>query len=198
MRSGSPLKLKQYLSRGAKVRKRLFIGTFTPIDYGQVKKEVESLGIEGKWVEPENLHITFRFLGDVEEEKIPQIAKMLRGKLKNAQKFKVQYRGLGTFKRNGIDRVLWVGVLSEGIEEVKRVVDQALMPFGFTPEESYTPHLTLLRIKKLRRRIKFKNYLHRMKDYLFKEREESSVCLIESKLTSKGPVYSIVEEFHLD
>ncbi|WP_456341971.1 RNA 2',3'-cyclic phosphodiesterase [Thermovibrio sp.] len=179
------------------MKKRLFVGTFTPIDFKEVKREVERLGVEGKWVEPENLHITFRFIGEVEEEKVPQIAKMLKGSLKGAPPFKVEYRGLGTFKRNGIERVLWVGIRSDEIREIKKRVDRALMPFGFAPEENFTPHLTLLRIKRLKRRIKFRNYVGSMKEYLFKEREERKVYLIESKLTPEGPIYKVVEEFEL-
>ncbi|WP_457679506.1 RNA 2',3'-cyclic phosphodiesterase [Thermovibrio sp.] len=179
------------------MKKRLFVGTFTPVNFKEVKRKVEELGVEGKWVEEENLHITFRFLGEVEEGKIPQISQMLRGKLKGASPFKVNYKGLGTFKRNGIERVLWIGIESEGIKEVKRRVDQALMPFGFPIEEGFIPHLTLLRIKKLKRRIKFRNYLYSMREHLFLTRVENRVCLIESSLTPKGPIYKVVEEFNL-
>jgi len=179
------------------MKKRLFVGTFTPLDFKDVKREIEGLGVEGKWVEPENLHITFRFIGEVEEETVPQIARMLRGKLRGAPPFRVEYRGLGTFRKNGLERVLWVGIRSEEIGEIKRRVDRALMPFGFTPEENFTPHLTLLRIKRMRRRIKFRNYLHSMKEHLFEEREERKICLIESRLTPRGPVYKVVEEFDL-
>ncbi len=180
-----------------RVKRRLFVGTFTPIDFKEVKERVEGLGIEGKWVEPENLHLTFRFLGEVEEEKVRQIVQMLKGRLRGAPPFKVKYRGLGTFKKNGVERVLWIGVYSEEIGEVKRRVDQALMPFGFTPEENFTPHVTLLRIKRVRRRIKFRSYIHSMEEYLFCEREERRVCLVESKLTPQGPKYKVVEEFQL-
>jgi len=180
-------------------KKRLFVGIFTPLDFEEVRREVEELGVVGKWVERENLHVTLRFIGEVEEEKVPQIARMLKGRLKGAPKVRLSYRGLGTFNRNGLPRVLWVGVEGEGLKEVKRRVDQALMPFGLPPEdeESYRPHITLLRIKKLRRRGKFSGILFRMREFDFGGKESSKVCLIESKLTPEGPVYEVVEEFPL-
>jgi len=180
-------------------KKRVFVGIFTPLDFERVKREVEGLGVVGKWVERENLHITLRFIGEVEEEKLPQIATMLRAKLRGAPPLRLSYRGLGTFSRNGSPRVLWVGVEGEGLRELKRRVDQALMPFGLSPEreEDYRPHITLLRIKKLRRRGKFNGIISRMKEFEFGEQEDIKVCLIESRLTPQGPVYKVVEEFAL-
>ena len=148
--------------------------------------------------EPCNLHITFRFLGDVEEEKITQISRMLKQKLQDAKVFKVVYVGLGIFEKKGKPAVLWVGVESEGIEELKKRIDSALMPFGFPPEDQFKPHVTLLRIKRLKRRTRFKSYLFKMREHVFVERVEKSVALVESRLTPQGPVYTPLEEFILD
>ena len=180
------------------MKKRLFVGTLVSIpEFKEVKRFISSLKIEGKWVEEENLHFTYRFLGDVEEEKIPQIVGFLKQKLKGAPSPKVIYRGLGVFPNRERPRVLWVGVDSEGVKEVKSRVDRALMPFGFQVEENFTPHVTLLRIKKMRHRGKFSSYLFKMKEFVFAERVEPKVALIESRLTERGPVYSVVEEFCL-
>ena len=180
------------------MKKRLFVGTFVSIpEFREVKRYVSSLKIEGKWVEEENLHFTYRFLGDVEEEKIPQIVGFLRQKLKGAPSPKITYRGLGVFPSKERPRVLWIGVESEEVKEVKALIDSALMPFGFSLEEGFTPHVTLLRIKKMRHRGKFSSYLFKMKEFVFAERMEPKVSLIESRLTEKGPIYSVVEEFCL-
>ena len=180
-------------------KKRLFVGTLVSIPgVFEVKRFISSIKVEGKWVEEENLHFTYRFLGEFEEERIPQLIKFLKQKLKGAGAPKVIYRGLGVFPSKERPRVLWVGVESEGIGEVKRRVDQALMPFGFPVEESFTPHVTLLRIKRMRHRGKFNSYLFKMKDFVFEEKVEPKVSLIESRLTEKGPIYSVLEEFSLD
>ncbi|RUM43442.1 MAG: RNA 2',3'-cyclic phosphodiesterase [Desulfurobacterium sp.] len=180
-------------------KKRLFVGTLTSVvGLEEVREFIDSLGIVGKWVEKENLHFTYRFLGDVEEEKIKGIAGMLRGRLKGVRAPTVEYRGLGVFPSLRSPRVLWVGVESETIYEVKRRVDMALLPFGFPPEEGFTPHLTLLRIKKMRHQTRFKNYIFKMREHLFERKVEAKVCLIESKLTPRGPVYSVLEEILLD
>ncbi|TCK04533.1 RNA 2',3'-cyclic phosphodiesterase [Phorcysia thermohydrogeniphila] len=180
-------------------KKRLFIGTLTFVSGLEAVREViDSLGITGKWVERENIHFTYRFLGDVDEEKIPSIASMLKGKLRGVRAPLVEYKGLGVFPSLRSPRVLWVGMNSEALYEVKRKVDMALLPFGFPLEERFTPHLTLLRIKKLRHQTKFKNYLFKMREHLFERKLEAKVCLIESKLTPQGPIYSVLEEILLD
>ena len=180
-------------------KKRLFVGTLTVVSgLDAVRKAIDSMGIIGKWVEEENIHFTYRFLGDVEEERIPSIAKMLKGKLKGVKAPVVEYKGLGVFPSLRSPRVLWVGMESEDLQEVKRRVDLALMPFGFPPEDNFTPHLTLLRIKKLRHFTRFRNYLFQMKDHFFERKVESRLCLIESRLTPEGPIYSVLEEVVLD
>ena len=180
-------------------KKRLFVGTLTSVaGLESVKRFIDSLGIIGKWVEKENLHFTYRFLGDVDEERIPSILSMLKGRLKGVKAPFVEYKGLGVFPSLRSPRVLWVGMNSEALYEVKKRVDMALLPFGFPLEERFTPHLTLLRIKKMKHQTKFKNYLFKMKEHLFERKLEAKVCLIESKLTSQGPIYSVLEEIVLD
>ncbi|SMP07234.1 2'-5' RNA ligase [Desulfurobacterium pacificum] len=181
------------------MKKRLFIGTKVRLDeLDKVRKEITSFGIEGKWVEEENLHFTYRFLGDFEEEKIPPLILSLKGKLKLCRAPEVVYRGVGFFEKKGIPRVFFVRVESEGIQRIKNAVDQALLPFGYPLDKEFVPHVTLLRIKRFRRATKFKSYVHRMKDFVFGEGKVNVVTLFESKLTSQGPIYTAVEEFHLD
>jgi 2'-5' RNA ligase len=186
---------------GGAVKRRLFIGVLVPAlkeKSQKIKEEMSRLQVEGKWVEPENLHFTLRFLGEIEEFKVNQIKQSLKLKLKGAKKIPTRYKGLGVFPNGEKPRVLWIGVESEGLAEIKKRVDQALTPFGFIPEKNYTPHVTLLRIKKLRRSTKFKQLLFRLKEELFLEQTETKVALIESKLSSEGPTYTVVEEFKLD
>ncbi len=177
------------------MKRRLFVGVFTPFDFSFLKRELDSLGIEGKWVEGENLHLTFRFLGEVEEERISLICRSLSLKLKLAWPANLKYVGLGTFKKNGLDKVLWVGVKGEGLSLIKQKIDEALFPFGFQLEKDFKPHITLLRIKKLKRRGKFAQLLFKMRERVFGEKVVNKVCLIESKLSQRGPTYIVLEEF---
>ncbi|WP_456455360.1 RNA 2',3'-cyclic phosphodiesterase [Thermovibrio sp.] len=177
------------------MKKRLFVGVFTPFDFSFLKEEVDSLGVEGKWVEEENLHLTFRFLGQVQEDRISLICRSLSLKLKLARPLSLEYVGLGTFKKSGLDRVLWVGVKGEGIDLIKLRVDEALAPFGFLPEKDFKPHITLLRIKRLRRRGKFSQLIFKMREHTFGRKFINKVCLIESKLSQSGPTYTVLEEF---
>jgi len=179
-------------------KRRLFIGSMVRVqNLPEVREKIEELQIEGKWVEPENLHFTYRFLGEIEEERIPQIKLALSGSLRKAKPHKVELKGLGVFKRNGVPSILWVGVVSDEVIEIKKLIDKSLKVFGFAPEEKFTPHVTLLRIKRFRHRAKFNSYLLKMRDFSFGSKTEKSIYLVESKLTSKGPKYTVLEEFSL-
>lgn len=181
------------------MKRRLFVGTKVKLTGLEgIRKEITSFGIEGKWVEEENLHFTYRFLGDFEEEKIPPLLLSLKGKLKLCKAPEVVYRGVGFFEKKGIPRVFFVKVESDNLQEVKNAIDQALLPFGFPLEENFVPHVTLLRIKRFRRATKFKNYVYRMKDFVFGKEKANVVTLFESKLTPQGPIYTALEEFYLD
>lgn len=177
------------------MKRRLFVGVFTPFDFSFLKRELNHLGIEGKWVEEENLHLTFRFLGEVEEERISLICRSLSLKLKLARPLNLKCVGLGTFKKNGLDKVLWVGVKGEGLSLVKQKVDEALLPFGFQLEKDFKPHITLLRIKRLKRRGKFAQLLFKLREHFFGEKFINKIFLIESKLSQSGPTYTVLEEF---
>lgn len=93
-----------------------------------------------KWVDPKNLHLTLKFIGESNDPE--GISKALDG-VKGAA-FEIGLKGLGTFPR-----VLWIGV--EAPPEMKllaRRIDQALTPLGIPLEaRAFSPHLTLARLK---------------------------------------------------
>ncbi len=183
------------------MKKRLFIGTTVTIpssEIKKIKKDISNLDIFGKWVEEENLHFTYRFLGEILSPFVPEISKNLKKSLSNIKQIEAELKGLGVFPNHKTPRVLWIGVNAPGIEVIKSAVDESLKPMGFKEEnKEFIPHVTVLRIKKFRHRIKFSNYLNKMKDYLFLKTTVKEVSLIESILTSDGPVYKKLETVKL-
>lgn len=105
---------------------------------------------DARWVNPDSIHLTLKFLGDTPEAAIPEIAAALNGITAALAPFDVSLAGVGAFPHAKKARVFWVGV-DAGTNELKaisREVDSALAPLGFPPESRpFSPHLTLARFK---------------------------------------------------
>ncbi len=184
--------------------KRLFIAAKIPIEDNfkqlldiikfHLKKEII------KWVELENLHITFQFLGDTDEELIPEITSSLNKLQLQVKSFKYHLEGLGIFNNMNNPRVLWIGIKPvEDLIVLKELIDRNLidLDFKFKNEHDFKPHLTIGRIKKIRNFNKLKNTLHFNQDILFQEVTVNQVDLFESTLTPDGPIYTSLSKFNL-
>ncbi|GAB6066061.1 RNA 2',3'-cyclic phosphodiesterase [Aquifex pyrophilus] len=182
---------------------RAFVGFFTSKTIHEVSerlKEEADLKLMGKWVEPQNLHMTLQFLGDITEQQAIDVIKNLQEISKRFIPFKVKYKGLGVFPDVRNPRVLWIGV-SEGANKLKNLakeVERRNARRGIIPKgsKSFVPHVTICRIKRADK--KFLNFmLKKYKTVEFGEEEVNKLALISSTLTSVGPIYSVVEEFYL-
>ena len=102
------------------------------------------------WTAPGAMHLTLKFLGQVPEVRVDEIAAAVRSALFGVRPFEIEVSGLGGFPDVARPRVLWAGV-GAGAPELARVaaaVDRALLPLGFPLEErGFTAHVTLARVK---------------------------------------------------
>ena len=180
---------------------RAFVGFFTTKKLYEhvekLEKQTESF-IKGKWVEPQNLHMTFQFLGYIEEEKLVDVIKNIQTLANRYKPIHVKYRALGVFPSVDKARVLWIGV-SEGskqlIDLAKEVV-RANRRSGIRDEgKPFYPHVTICRIKEFDRK-RLKDLLKRYENTNFGEEVLDRIALIKSSLTSIGPIYTVLEEFY--
>lgn len=124
----------------------------------RIGREFRSLGQEVRiqWVRPDSIHLTLKFLGDIDERLIGDIQQALTLAVAAQPQFSVEVGGAGAFPDPRAPRVLWLG-LSGHVEALVRLaaeVDQALIALGFPPEaKPYSPHLTLARIKERSREM---------------------------------------------
>jgi RNA 2',3'-cyclic 3'-phosphodiesterase len=175
--------------------KRLFFGTFidsTIFQYifEELQSEFSSV-TQGKWVEPDNLHFTYQFLGDTDVSIIPEIKYNLGNYLKTHNSG-LLIQGLGVFPKIKRANVLFTNIycMDKIIFEIQKQIEKVMQKFGFQPEKrEFTPHLTLQRIKKSDT-SELKILLDKYKSHKFGYLDSFSVDLIESKLTPKGPIYS--------
>jgi len=104
-----------------------------------------------RWADPGTLHLTLKFLGDMPEDAVPEIASALVTIAARQAPLSLEVAGFGVFPRRGPPRVLWVGVGgdTEPLAALVEAVDDALAPLG-VPRETrpYHPHITLGRVKR--------------------------------------------------
>jgi len=119
----------------------------------RVQRFLEELreGISGvTWVAPQNLHVTLKFLGDVEEARIDEVCRTVAEAVASCAPFDLQVRGVGAFPRIERPQTLWLGLAAgrEQLVELYRPVNRLLHQLGFPREErQFAPHLTIGRIR---------------------------------------------------
>lgn len=152
----------------------------------------DGLRIKARPVPVENMHFTLQFLGEVAEDRIPQVCAALRAVAFSP--LELEIRGVGAFPGPEAPRVVWVGTDrsgGEGMAELARSVRGALEPLGFPRNGTFKPHLTVLRIKDKIGDIA--GELGRFGRTVFGRIVVSEIRLKQSRLTPSGPVYSDLE-----
>jgi 2'-5' RNA ligase len=123
----------------------------------QARRELSRVTSEARlqWVRPESIHLTLKFLGDIEETRVGAICQALGHAAGQSSSFSVDVRGLGVFPDHRAPRVLWVGLHPpDSLTRLAEQVEAALAPLGFPAENKpFRPHLTLARIKDRSREI---------------------------------------------
>ncbi len=156
-----------------------------------------------KWVTPEGIHLTLKFLGNVAGAKIPHIVRALESIAIGFPSFRLEISGLGAFPNWKQLRVLWVGIGGETnqLMSLQQLIDKALTPHGFSPEaRPFTPHLTLarLRAEALPRDKQNFNELIQKTPFIGKyEMEVKSISLMRSQLFPTGAVYTCLAQIAL-
>ena len=103
-----------------------------------------------RWVRPQGIHLTLKFLGEILASKVDTVSVAMVGACAAYAPFSLSIRGLGCFPNLRRPRVLWVGVEEPTgvLAALQRDVERALAPLGFPPEtRPFSPHLTLGRVK---------------------------------------------------
>ena len=147
-----------------------------------------------KWVAFENLHITLKFLGEIDENMRSEMNSAITGACEKHHPFQTILKGLGCFPNARNPRVLWVGV-EQGHQDLCSLaadLEGSLAPLGFKPEKRFHPHLTIGRIKKP---CKVDHIL--AKALVTDTFGVDSVVLFKSTLKPDGPVYEPLDRYCL-
>jgi 2'-5' RNA ligase len=151
-----------------------------------------------RWVEPGNIHLTLKFLGDTETSSIGAIESRLEEVASGFGPFEIRLGKLGCFPNPRRPRVVWVGIEGnlEPLLGLQQAVEQSLAELGWPPESRrFHPHLTLGRVKDSRQVIEARLPWGRQR--ADGQQYVNEVCLIESDLRPTGAVYSVLKRANL-
>ena len=188
---------------------RTFIAVNFPVEtihkitrvMGDLKSQTSAAAI--KWVAPEALHLTLKFIGELPEEKVAEVTALLTKTLQGLSPFEIEIHGLGMYPNAKNPRVIWLGILGgEPLFKIHKILDRALAPLDIPSDRlHYAPHLTLAR---LRQRTDPEIVRSIGKTVSQFEIDSLGVVvidqihLIQSTLTPQGPLYSSLHNVPLD
>lgn len=146
-----------------------------------------------KWVEPENLHITIKFLGEVLSRDIYHICQAVKQAVASIEPFPLVLGGAGAFPDVVRPRTIWLG-FTAGAEELVRLqqsVERALLPLGFPREgRPFKAHLTLGRVRRANPGLaRLAQLLREQAEFKGAETFVEQVVVFSSQLTPQGPIY---------
>jgi 2'-5' RNA ligase len=178
--------------------------TFIAIDLGKpirdrlvaLQQTLARAGTEVKWVEPENLHVTLLFLGEVDDRAVVELCRAVTDCCAGLAGFRLEVERVGCFPNPRRPRTVWAGV-GEGTQEVVALHDALeppLLELGCYRREDrpYTPHITLGRVRGDRSTDPLAAALNRHAGWQAGVAEVREVLVMSSELTPAGPVYTVL------
>ena len=135
---------------------RCFISVTLPDDVrrpmADLIAELKKTKPDVSWVPAENIHLTLKFLGNIDDSLIPLIKERITKKLSHYNAFYIKIVGVGCFPSERRPRVLWIGVeRSDLLNSIQKDMEAEVEEFGFAPEDRpFSPHLTFGRVRSQR------------------------------------------------
>ena len=183
---------------------RLFVAVNLPADERRrawaAAAPLRAAHLPVRWVAEDAIHLTLRFLGEVEQDRVAGIQDGLGGAVRTARPFPVTIGGVGAFPSLDKPRVVWLGIEHHpALELLANDVELALMGLSFEPElRPFSPHVTLGRVERTARRGAFQDFarLAAGVDYAGATLVES-VDLMQSVLGPRGASYTVLSRARL-
>lgn len=163
-----------------------------------LSERLRRANVRASWVAAERVHLTLRFLGEVNPDDVERVSGLLEDGCKTLAPFELHVREVGAFPNLRSPRVIWAGVgpLESGLIRAHGVAEEAARAIGIPPEtKPFRPHLTLARVKDRRNANELARYVEREKGFDGGSFSARTVALFSSRLTPRGPVYRRLQEF---
>ncbi len=146
-----------------------------------------------KWVQPEQIHLTLKFLGDVSDAKLTQVCDVVRRTAGEFDGFDFEVKGLGVFGRPA--RIVWAGIAAcPPMMQLQAELERRFAEIGWEPEgRAFAGHLTLCRVKQAAAGKKLADAVKQMgQNETLGLVSASEIVLYQSQLSSAGPFYTAV------
>ena len=156
-----------------------------------------------KWVDPNGIHLTLKFLGNVPADRIGDITGAIEKAAQGIPPFHLEVKDLGVFPNLRRVQVAWVGISREvdRLCQLQQSIESNLAPLGFAPESRpFAPHLTLARVRDRAspdERQRFGQLIANTKFETAFTFEVEAISLMRSQLTREGAIYSRISSVKL-
>ena len=167
----------------------------------KVQQDIKSLRLRAKWVRPENIHLTLKFLGNIDPVDIDKIGRALSDAAADFAPATLAVGGIGFFPGLKRPRVIWVGLggQTQLLIELQRKLEDNLAAIGFPKEKRpFKGHLTLGRIKEAVNSNVIRQVMREFADLRGDEFVASRIILFKSDLQPSGPIYSQLQQVTLE
>ncbi len=164
------------------------------------QKRMAACGLNVRWVNPGNIHLTLRFLGDVDEGEIDGIAAVLIEAVRGYGPLRLAAAGVGAFPSLKRARVIWVGLAGQLTEltALQRLIEGGLASIGYPRDKRpFTGHLTLGRVKGAVAAPELMTAMGALRDFASETVVVDRVVLFKSDLRPTGAVYTELRQFPL-
>jgi len=161
----------------------------------KAQHDLEQTGASLKLVQPEIMHLTLRFLGEIPQTTVNRVIEAM-GSIR-FQPFEVEFSGVGVFPNIRRISVVWVGI-TRGQEQLGAIFQQLepkIRQIGLPPDsKGFSPHMTIARVRSGINKEALAKCVESMRETQFGKMNANAVRLKKSTLTPRGPIYTTIHE----
>lgn len=154
---------------------------------------------DAKWVNPKAMHLTLKFLGEIKDEQVVDVCSIVADVAGRYENFELEVGTVGYFGGKSA-RVLWVGTGGDSDEllRLQQDLEQELASAGWPKENrKFSGHLTLCRVRNSRAGFELAQMTEAYKDFKLGTISADSLCVYQSELMPKGPIYTVLGDYKL-
>ncbi len=186
---------------------RAFIAIDLPLEIkdhlGRIEEKLKASAADVKWVSPANIHLTLKFLGEIDAQKKASLIRIIEDTAKDKNAFSLRLSSAGAFPNIKYPRVIWIGI-DEGSAEVLKIaeeLEEKIEKIGIPKEtREFSSHITIGRVKSGLHRLKLTEGIEEINKELGEKLLElpaGKITLFKSTLSPKGPAYEPLHETSL-
>jgi 2'-5' RNA ligase len=151
-----------------------------------------------KLVEPKNIHITMKFLGETQQDHIDGIKQIMQSAVDQVTPWKIRLKGTGVFPNRNYIKIIWIGIEEIGpLSDISMVLNNECAALGYKKDKrGFKAHLTIGRVKNAVGKDQLINLIDEYQDVVFDEILVDKIHLKKSTLTPQGPIYETITTVH--